>query len=260
MFDDDSELHPSPAEDEFECETTPIEESVDSSPPSSEEELPDDFSDGDEEEPGEKPWSSGLAPKTPRSVVKPDISHLKDAVESIDGIRVPAVGRGEMVVIDYSGLEFGPYLDTRCWRVIDVKLNGDLSLYDNHRQQYGTSNLYEAPKKGVIIKILPRDQKWTSVLNGTSRKSAARAIARAIKADKKVHDTAIAVSSGAKKGRGRPKGTLNAKTKQRLVDLGHDPAALSKEQIDEIISKWRHDEYERMKAEKATARALKKSN
>lgn len=203
-----------------------------------------------------------VVPTEPRPAWKPDISALPNAYEWVGGEPRLLVGVKDKIVIDYSALEAGLFLDTRCWVIDKVGEDGYLGLYDPHQRQYGCTNWITGPKRGLLIKI-PGSASDLVGVGVMSRKGARRAVARALK-EQRVADeaatkkTADAPGGEKKRGRGRPKGTINSKTRDRLVAAGHDPAKLTKQQIDEIMAGIRKAEYENAKAEKRRLKELKK--
>lgn len=211
-----------------------------------------------------------------RPAWKPDISHMQDAVQLVDSIPTLILGVGSRVVIDYSGLKYGPWLDTRCWTIQSIGHQGDpgyLGLYDPSQKQQGCSNWMTAKRKGILIKVAGKSEEFimTAVASSTSRKGARKAVAKALKEEKHREEAeakaknrlALAPDSPKSekgKGRGRPKGTLNSRTVERLKATGHDPAKLTRPQVDEIMAKIRKDEYEQLKSERKRNKEAQKRN
>jgi hypothetical protein len=190
-----------------------------------------------------------------RPVWKPDISHLPDAIIFVDGVKTFVPGVGDRIVIDYSGLKYGYSIDTRCWKVDKVREDGYVGLFDPHQNQYGCTDWRRAGEKGLIIKIPDKNESYIIGSNPGMSKRRARA--------KEARELAAPVvkknlGPDGKPKLGRPKGTINRKTRERLLALGHNPDTMARQQIDEVMARVRKDEYEKAKEERQKAKKGKK--
>lgn len=200
--------------------------------------------------------------EAPRPLWKPDISHLPDAVVVADGVPTMTATAGDRIIIDYSGLKYGAWMDTRCWVIKRVdQETGYVSLYDPIREQGSCTNWRQAASKGLLIKI-PSNRDWKAFqsASGASRKRARRIVARAIQEERAESASKIVIDQDKKKApaghRGRPKGSINRRTRERLVAAGHDPDVMTRERICEVMAGIRRDEYEKSKADRKRAREL----
>lgn len=209
--------------------------------------------------------------EVPRPAWKPDISHLTDAITKlgIGGTKIFCPVVGDRIVIDYTNLKpFGTWLDTRCWVVDTIGRDDDLGyvgLYDPVQKQKGCTNWIAAAKKGLVIKLIGAKDNFVINSSSTSRKSARRAVAKAIKEQNKAAESekakSVCIVDGVaqkKVGRGRPKGSLNSRTAERLISAGYDPTTMTRQSVDEVMTKIRKDEYEAAKAERKRVKELEK--
>lgn len=93
-----------------------------------------------------------------RSVRRPDISDLVDAVVYVDGdpVFVPDVGERVLIERSVAGLPGSPWLDTRVYVVKSIDdSTGDLSLWDEENRRWALSNYVVGPSKGAVFKIPP---------------------------------------------------------------------------------------------------------
>lgn len=193
-----------------------------------------------------------LEEDTVRPAWKPDVSGLPDAVQLIDGIPTFVLSVGDRIVIDYSGLKYGAWLDTRCWVIESAADSGFVGLYDPQQRQKGCTDWRLAAGKGVLLKVPGKKDVFVSVSDTMSRKGARRAIARELKAETKAAGDAVlrALPSGnktsgnKKKGKGRPKGTINSSTRSRLIAAGYVPENMQRQEIVEAMAKIRKEAYD----------------
>lgn len=137
----------------------------------------------------------------PQPVVKPDISHLRDALSG----GWPTFKQGDTVVIErYAWMLKGrPYLDTRVFTVRSVDLaTGFVELYDPVRGQHATDNWRHGIKIGQVYKYADDGGSFlltTKKKRGRPRKNFGPPAS----------DAPPPPPPGEKKKRGRPKGSKN---------------------------------------------------
>lgn len=185
-----------------------------------------------------------------RLAEKPDVSHLAEAVQKIEGVWTMVVGKGDYLVIDYSALKYGAWMDTKCWMIDTVREDGFLGLWDPHLQQFGCSNWKVGIERGLVFKIATKGDWKQPRRAAVSRNSPMR---KAVLAHLTRDDTTPGAKLNKKKS-GRPKGKLNARTIARLAECGHDALTMSREDIDAAMAKIRKREYEVMKEERRRLR------
>lgn len=193
----------------------------------------------------------------PRPADKPDISHLPDAVQLIDGVWTLMVGKGDLLVIDYSALPFGAWMDTKCWMIDSVREDGFLGLWDRYLQQFGCTDWRRGRERGLVFKVALNNEWKTPRRSAVSRNSPKR---NAVLAHMAKDAGGSKAEAPKEKRTGRPKGKLNKKTIARLAERGLDAGKMTREEVDAAMAKIRKEEYEAAKAERRRQREAKDTN
>src|SRR5260221_5471647 len=98
-----------------------------------------------------------------RLALKPDVSHLTDAVSMVDGKLQFSLVQGDRLVIERVSvfLSGSPWLDTRSFIIAGVdRGNGDLHLIDEEIQHQAMSNYVTGSHAGFKFKVPPQKGAW----------------------------------------------------------------------------------------------------
>lgn len=135
-------------------------------------------------------------------VVKPDISHLSDAVVDVDGVgRVFLPQVNDYVVVEWEA----PWCDTMLFLVTKIDdSSGVVMLWSKQRGNYSTTNYKNAHEAGTIIKLVPEDANIDKIYAALKPQKSVKSQSTALR-------TAVDIvpTVERRKGRGRPKGSKN---------------------------------------------------